>query len=155
MNQRRWQPQVMWVVILSSVISSVALLVSAAALNIVTFSRHVPAIQPVPAICQEFAAKMPQTPEGISEKYGLPVERIELFAHYQCYLPQGDIYWAFYVKDGDPVTIEVPEGGEILMYRGISAYGDDTTRGTYYFSEGVVTGNHMIVQLKPSSYRGR
>jgi hypothetical protein len=119
----------------------VTVLISAAviliAIQAILLSQHATISFSLNPLCHEFKVKMPQTVDEAAKKYGVTEDRIELYNYKDC---PPDIYWGSYIKEGPAVTVTVPVGGEILVYRTDGEVGES---GSIY--SGQVTAKKFIV----------
>lgn len=124
-------------IILSIIMSLVSLFLSLLALvqsqhSIRSFSTSTVLLSPE---CQVFKDKTPQTAEEVAKLYGISPDRVEMYNHHSC--PR-DLYWGYYVHEGEAVDVTVPKGGEIIIY---AAKGYNGEKGSFY------SGTHSAMKF--------
>lgn len=88
-------------------------------------------------LCEKFRQTFPQSAQEVANKYNVDISRVEMAGYNKCTGPNF-AYWAFVLWDGPSVTIEVPDGGFIMVYAS-----DTMAPGTYY--AGTVSGTRLFV----------
>lgn len=132
--------------VISALIFSIAAYQKSAAVYDFTITEPTARIQArasqgIPPTCDEWRYLVPQTPEKVSKKYGIPLERIRMIPAQECRI-HGGIYSGFEVRDGPLVTVPIPTGGSV----------DSIPDEKLLFEEELDNGNMLSVYSGSSTF---